>query len=274
MPITEITFAGGLPGFVAEAERPQAALLIVHGLAEYALRYASLAEELTGRGITCFAFDQRGHGDAVGPRTHISSFQNYIEDLLRIVVQQRERDPQLPLYLWGHSMGAMVVAAAAAASPRHVRGVILSSNSLEVFRRGPNPLHPVLRALARVVPRVRIPLGLAGEKISSDVTVQRAYVSDPRIPHTASLRLLVEFAAACEGIRTSAADIRVPCLVLHGELDAIAPVAGAQLLFAALGSADKKLVIFPGQRHEVHNESAPVRAQFIATLSEWMLART
>jgi alpha-beta hydrolase superfamily lysophospholipase len=273
MPITESNFAAGVPGFLAAAERPQAALLIVHGLAEHAQRYATLASVLAGRGISCFAFDQRGHGATSGPRTHVSRFQDYVEDLQRIATEVQQRDVRLPLYLWGHSMGAMVVAAAAAAGTLPIRGVVLSSNSLEVFRRGPNPLHPVFRGLAQVLPRVRVPLGLKPENISSDVTVQRAYANDPRIPHTASLRLIVEFAAACELIRTSARQIRVPCLVLHGELDAIAPAAGAQQLFDAVGSSDKELVIFAGQRHEVHNESPPVRARFIDTIGEWLLMR-
>jgi len=271
MPITAVNFAAGLPGFTAAAQRPQAALLIVHGLAEYADRYAALALELAGRGISCFAFDQRGHGGAAGPRTHIARFQHYVADLQRVVAQVRERDPKLPLYLWGHSMGAIVVAAAAATLP--IQGAIISSNSLEVFRRGLNPLHPVLRLLAHVVPRVRVPLGLDASKISSDEAVQRAYGSDPRIARSASLRLIVEFAAACELIRTSAGQIRLPCLVLHGELDAIAPAAGAQQLFDALGSTDKQLIIFSGQRHEVHNERSPVRARFVDTISEWVLAR-
>jgi alpha-beta hydrolase superfamily lysophospholipase len=121
---------------------------------------------------------------------------------------------------------------------------------------------------------VRVPLGLNTDKISSDPAVQRAYGSDPRIPRTASLRLIVEFAAACEQVRTRAAGIQLPCLVLHGELDGIAPAAGAHHLFAALGSTDKQLQIFPGQRHEVHNEIAAVRARFLETVADWILQRT
>jgi alpha-beta hydrolase superfamily lysophospholipase len=280
MLITEINFAAinlaaGVPGFMAVAERPQAALLIVHGLAEYAGRYAALASELAGRGISCFAYDQRGHGAAPGPRTHVARFDHYVEDLLRVATQVRERDQTLPLYLWGHSMGAIVVAAAAAAAATlPVRGAILTSNSLEVFRyRSPNPLHPWLRSLARVAPRLRVPLGLDPRKISSDIAVQQAYGTDPRIPRTASLRLIVEFANACELLRTSARQIRMPCLVLHGEYDAIAPVSGAKQLFDALGSRDKQLNIFAGQLHEVHNESDPVRSRFIDTLVQWVLTR-
>jgi alpha-beta hydrolase superfamily lysophospholipase len=171
-------------------------------------------------------------------------------------------------------MGAMVVAAAAAAAGSlPVRGVVLSSSSLEVFRSGPDPLHPVSRGLVRLMPRLRIPLWLDARKISSDESVQQAYANDRRIARTTSLRLIVEYATVCELLRTQARQILVPCLVLHGELDAIAPAQGAQLLFDALPISDKQLVVFPGQRHEVHNERAPARARFIETLAQWLLAR-
>lgn len=271
MAITELTFQPRLPGFAALAQQPRAALLIVHGLAEYAGRYRVLAEDLASRGISCFAFDQRGHGATSGPRTHVARFQHFIDDLHGVVAEVQARDPRLPLYVWGHSMGAMVVAAAAPSL--RVRGAIISSNSLEVFRRSPNPLGLPFRLLSCVAPRMRVPLGLDPRKISSDEAVQRAYGSDPLIPHTASLRLIVEFAAACERIRTSAREVRMPCLVLHGELDAIAPAAAAQQLFDALGAQDKQLVLFEGQRHELHNERSPVRARFIDTIEQWILQR-
>jgi alpha-beta hydrolase superfamily lysophospholipase len=265
--VTATHFAG-LPGFEVRAVAPHTALLIVHGLAEYADRYRSHALDLAERGISTYAFDQRGHGAVPGPRTHVEHFQQFVDDLQRLVVEVQAREPSLPLYVWGHSMGSMVLAAAARALP--IRGAIFSSCSLEVFRDGPNPLHPVFRFLARIVPRVRVPLFLDASKISSDPEVQRAYGNDPRIPGTASLRLVVEFAAACEQVRAAAPSLQLPCLVLHGELDAIAPVTGGQQFFDALGSTDKQLEIFAGQRHEVHNESSPARQRFLDTLATWI----
>ena len=270
MSATTSKFAG-LPGFEMRAAAPRAALLIVHGLAEHADRYRPHALELAVRGISTFAFDQRGHGATPGSRTHIGHFQQFGDDLGHIVHELHAREPSLPLFIWGHSMGSMVLATVAQALP--IRGAIFSSCSLEVFRDGPNPLHPVFRCLSRLVPRVRVPLFLDATKISSDPSVQQAYAKDPRIPGTASLRLVVEFAKACEQVRAMTPSIQLPCLVLHGELDAIAPVLGGQQFFDALGSNDKQLEIFAGQRHEVHNEAAPMRERFLDTLATWALQR-
>ena len=263
----------GTSGFQCLATRPRAELLIVHGLAEYADRYRELAGTLADRGISCFAYDQRGHGSRPGTRTHVERFDDFVDDLNLEAESLRRRSPGLPLFVWGHSMGSIVAIGAVLTARHRWRGAITSSNSLEVFRRGPNPLNPLFRLAARVLPRIRVPLGLDARKISTDEAVQRAYADDPLIPSTASLRLIVEFAAACERCRGKASQLTLPWLVVHGEADAIAPVQGSRVLFDALQSQDKQLVIYPGLRHEVQNERPAERAKFIDLLSGWILQR-
>ena len=262
-----------LAGFACVAQQPRAALLIVHGLAEYAARYRDLAETLAGRGISCFAYDQRGHGTRPGTRTHVDRFEDFVDDLNLEAESLARRSPGLTLFVWGHSMGSIVAIGAVLTARHRWRGAITSSNSLEVFRRGPNPLNPLFRLAARVLPRVRVPLGLDARKISTDEAVQRAYADDPLIPPTASLRLIVEFAAACEHCRKGASQLTLPWLIVHGEADAIAPALGSRVLFDALQSQDKQLVIYPGLRHEVQNERPAERAKFIDLLSGWILQR-
>lgn len=264
----------GTSGFECLATQPRAELLIVHGLAEYAERYREIATSLAARGISCFAYDQRGHGSRPGTRTHVDRFEDFVDDLNLAAESLRRRSPALPLFVWGHSMGSIVTICAVLTARHRWRGAITTSNSLEVFRRGPNPLNPLFRLASRIAPRARIPLGLDSRKISTDEAVQRAYGSDPLIPPTASLRLIVEFAAACARCRDDAAQLTLPWLVVHGEADPIAPVQGSRVLFEALQSQDKQLVIYPGLRHEVHNERPAERAKFIDLISDWILTRS
>jgi alpha-beta hydrolase superfamily lysophospholipase len=261
------------PGFACLATDARASLVIVHGLAEYADRYLDIARILSERGISCFAYDQIGHGDRGGVRTHVDRFDAFVADLEVVTQAVREHRPDAPIFLWGHSLGAIVATLGALNASRAYAGVATTSNSLEVFRRSPNPLNPLFRTASSMAPRLRIPLGLDARKISSDESVQRAYANDSRIPKTASLRLIVEFAQACERCREGAARLTSPWLVVHGEADAIAPFHGSQVLFDRLGSMDKKLVIYPGLRHEVHNEQPAARAAFLNLLAEWVLAR-
>ncbi|HVF18024.1 MAG TPA: lysophospholipase, partial [Steroidobacteraceae bacterium] len=259
-----------LPPFDVEAipAHPKAALLIVHGLAEYAARYQSIGDEFASHGIATFALDQIGHGTEAKVRTHIESFDLFVDAASDACSTIIAKHPTLPVFVWGHSMGAIVALQLIARAASPVAGLIVSSNSLEVFKRTLNPLNPFFRFASRIAPRVRIPLGLDAAKISHNEAIQRAYKNDPLIPTTASLRLIVEFAKACELARSNAQKIITPTLIVHGERDEIAPATGSQLLFEQLGSADKTLKVYPGLRHEVQNESNADREKFVELLTQ------
>jgi acylglycerol lipase len=85
------------------------------------------------------------------------------------------------------------------------------------------------------------------------------------------LRLIVEFAAACERARSRAGEMKLPWLVVHGEQDRIAPAEGSRAFFALLGAADKQLVLYPQARHEVHNEVEPDRGALLGLIARWIL---
>ena len=69
---------------------------------------ATLAATLADRGISCFAYDQRGHGSRPGERTHVERFEDFVDDLNLASESLRRQSPDLPLFVWGHSMGSIV----------------------------------------------------------------------------------------------------------------------------------------------------------------------
>jgi alpha-beta hydrolase superfamily lysophospholipase len=66
-------------------------------------------------------------------------------------------------------------------------------------------------------------------------------------------------------------ELRIPLLLQHGSLDALADPAGTRLLVTTAGSADKTVRWYDGLWHEIYNE--PERAQPLADLREWLAAR-
>lgn len=259
---------------VAElASTPKATLLILHGLAEHAGRYRTIARTFASRGISTFAFDQHGHGGRC-PKTHVDRFDRFVDEAAAALAQIDAEHSNLPRFVWGHSMGSMVAVLLAARAGEQLAGLVITSNSLDVFtHRRLHPLRAPFRSLARIAPRTPIPLTLDPAQISHDDAVQRAYTRDPLISRTASLQLLIEFALVCKRAEVEAPSIRVPMLIAHGAADTIAPVSGAQRLHAALGASDKTLQIIPELRHELQNEREPERTRFLDSLAEWVLAR-
>jgi alpha-beta hydrolase superfamily lysophospholipase len=255
------------------AAEPRASLLVIHGLAEYALRYRAVAHELAQRGISTFGFDQCGHGSVSRPRTHVERFDLFVDDAQRMCEQICAAFPRTPLFVWGHSMGAMVALLLATRKLDALSGLIVTSSSLDVFKNKPNPLHPFFRFWSALAPRVRVPTTVDAIHISRDEAMQRAYAGDQLIPGTASLRLIVEFARANKRIEQLAGEIQLPTLIVHGGADAIAPSSGSERLHALLGTSDKELRIYPELRHELQNEQEPERSMFIDAMAAWVLAR-
>lgn len=93
----------------------RAAIVISHGFTESAEKFREMTYYYLKAGYMVFAVDHRGHGyshreNPEDPETvHIDNFDTYIEDLkifVDTVVKPQSKD--LPLYLYGHSMGGAV----------------------------------------------------------------------------------------------------------------------------------------------------------------------
>ena len=260
------------PGFEVVPRGAKAGLVIVHGIAEHSARYRHAAEALAGRNIACFVYDQRGHGQSPGTRTHVSEFTDFAADLKLFGANVRQRFPELPLFVWGHSMGSVVVLLAAG-DLAWARGFITTGCALDAMPKLDGAAGALLRMAAALAPRLRISLGIDGTALTQVVEEQRRHMDDPLVPRTASLGLLYGFARACRASRANAPKITLPWLAVHGEADKVCPISGSRALIDTLGSRDKQLVTYPNLLHEVHNEDETSRAVLFDLMSSWILER-
>jgi len=105
--------------------RPQAVLVALHGLNDYSGFFQETADDLARAGIHTLAYDQRGFG-ATPDRGRWPGEQALIGDFAAFVRDVRRRNPDLPLYVLGESMGGAVIAVALARDPAlPVDGAIL-----------------------------------------------------------------------------------------------------------------------------------------------------
>src|SRR5687767_3354704 len=65
------------------ADRPNAGLLIVHGMQSHAgwFEVSATAGEIAQAGVTVLAYDRRGSGRSGGPPGHVDSADVFLEDL-------------------------------------------------------------------------------------------------------------------------------------------------------------------------------------------------
>lgn len=256
--------------WLPEGNPSRAAVLIAHGYAEHSGRYAHVAAYLVERGYAVYALDHRGHGRSGGARAQVRDFAEFVTDLRTCFDQIRARQPDLPVFLYGHSMGSLIALLFALRWQDELAGLITTGTALRLggVRAW---LVPAARLLSQWRPNWALipPLNAAG--ISRDLTVVERYVHDPLV-YRGSMRLGMAV-ALLRASRTCAerlGELRLPYLALHGGADPLTLPEGAELVRARSGSADTTVHIFEGLYHEVHNE--PERQQVLSCLVDWLNA--
>ncbi len=85
---------------------------IIHGMCEYAARYAPFAEFLAGHGFLVCAEDHLGHGQSVKDKTMLGYFNKerstdtVIEDIRALHLNVENLAGDKPYFVMGHSMGS------------------------------------------------------------------------------------------------------------------------------------------------------------------------
>ena len=96
-------------------EKQRAIVIMVHGMCEHKERYMPFCEYLSSEGYICAVYDQRGHGEDAYNSGNLGYYNGlgsneYLlaDDLQAVVTYMKQTYPNLPVYLFGHSMGSLV----------------------------------------------------------------------------------------------------------------------------------------------------------------------
>lgn len=281
-------------------EQPRAVLRMVHGMAEHKERYLPLMEYLAGRGYACVMHDNRGHGGSVRAPEDLGYMYKgggraFVEDAYAVTERIRADWPGLPVFLFGHSMGSLIVRTYLQRHDDAIDGLIVCGSpsaepmaglgrflcrTIGFFRGG--------RHVSKLMTRMTtgpFSKGLGPEEspnawICSDPAVVAAYDEDP----------LCGFPFTCDGYgalidvilstyRRKGWQVKRPDLPVHfisGEGD---PCRKDDKAFAAavdgmraVGYRRVTSRLYPGMRHEIHNETGKetVWADLADTLDGWM----
>ncbi len=253
------------------APEPRAAILLIHGLAEHSGRYLHVFDAFNARGYDCFAVDYRGHGRADGRRAYIDAFSDYLDDVSAAFDLLRERRPEGPRFLLGHSQGGLICAAHALERRPTIDGLVLSGPFMGLALAVPAWKDILARVMSRLWPTLAVPTGIDPGLVSRDTEVVAAYTGDPLVFTSATARWYCEVLEGQAQTNAGASRIDVPTLVVQGMADALVDPAAAERFVGALGSADKTFKPYEGLYHEVLNE--PEREQVMADIAAWLDAR-
>lgn len=254
------------------AGEPRAAVAVLHGLAEHSGRYDHLARFLTGRGIAVHAFDGRAHGRSPGANAFIPSLDRYLEDVDHFMDMVKVASGNLPLFLFGHSMGGEIATLwSIERRPDDLAGLLLSGPAVAPG----TDISPLMIRLAPLLGRLapRLPtVKLDSEAISRDPAVVQAYDGDPLCYRGGTpARTGAELLQGIMRIQAGMEALHLPLLVMHGTADRLTNPAGSRQLHERAGTADKTLKLYEGFYHELINE--PGKEQVMNDMLAWIEAR-
>ncbi len=96
---------------VYDCKNPKAVIKFIHGMQEHQGRYVEFATFLQNNGYAVVTADMRGHGKNAPKLSHIADKNGnklLIQDELVIKEYIKERYKDVPLMLFGHSMGTII----------------------------------------------------------------------------------------------------------------------------------------------------------------------
>jgi alpha-beta hydrolase superfamily lysophospholipase len=242
-------------------------ICLVHGLGEHSGRYAHWAALLNKAGYSVLAFDLRGHGKSQGKKGHAPSFAAYMKDIHLLLGDAESRFPGLLCFLYGHSLGGVLVSNYVLREKPQLAGVIITSPGFRTALEQQKVKIVMAKIMGSLLPELSMPTGLDPNAISRDPDVINKYINDPLVHGIATAAMAKNTFNAISWAFENASEWSLPLLLMHGEKDQIAYVQGSRE-FASKVKGDCTLKIWPGLFHEIHNE--PEKEQVFEYLRQWL----
>ena len=221
-----------------DAPSPIAIIVALHGMSDYSNAFDMPASWWATKGITTYAYDQRGFGRSPNPGMWPGGAA-LRGDLTDFVDAARAKHPNTPVYALGESMGgAVVLTALAGERPPRADGIILVAPA--VWSRSDMPLNyrVALWTTAHTMPWLT--LTGKGLKIwpSDNIEMLRKLARDPLFQHETRADAVYGLVDLMDEARHAPEHLAnpPPILFLYGAKDQIIPKEPTEAVITALGN--------------------------------------
>lgn len=268
---------------VPDAE-PRAIVQIIHGIAEYIDRYDEFMSFLADNGIIAVGIDHLGHGKSIESEEQTGFFAydngwDYAvrdEEVLRLAMH--ENYPELPIIVFGHSMGSFMARTLLIRYPDAFNAAIISGTgnqgaalvngglfmgNLVTGLKGAHHYSKFLNNLAfgsynKIYENPKTEY----DWLSRDEANVQKYIDDPLCGFIPSCSLFRDMMTGVKFITNkknlTAMNKDMPVYFMSGDMDPVGEcgkgVQKAYNNFLEAGMKDVSIKLYPGGRHEMLNE--------------------
>ncbi|MCL1594572.1 MAG: lysophospholipase [Actinomycetia bacterium] len=246
-------------------DTPRYDLLLVHGLGEHSGRWSHVGAFFNKHGANVHTYDLRGHGKSPGDRGYIAEFDEYYSDISEMAYATAAATGR-PWVLYGHSLGGLQCAGFLINDYEpHPNIAVLSAPAMAATRGIDSVLKMASSVLGTITPKIRVPSNITGAMLSRDASVGEAYFADDLVETKATPKFAKVMFAEQAKLADSNGTLSIQTLVIHGADDELVqPSASAAL--AGSDAVERK--VYPGLRHEMHNE--PEADQVLGDIADWI----
>lgn len=266
-----------------EVQAPKAVIQIIHGMVEHSGRYDEFAKYLNKNGYIVYADDHRGHGETASQYDEYgylgeNGFNAIVEDERIITSIIKKENPNIPVYILGHSFGSFISQHYITKYSDYIDGIIFSGSCK---REGIDlklgciilKLQKLLfneKKEAKLINKVAF-LGFnkkfencktKSDWLSRDTAIVNKYIDDKHCSFIPTINFYSNFFKSLislydkEALKNIRKDLRI--LIISGDKDPVGNygkgVENLYNLYNSLEIKDVKLKLYKEGRHEMLNE--------------------
>jgi len=231
------------------SSRPKAVLLLIHGLCGQSTRWEVLADFFQKNNVSSYAIDLKGFGETKGAAGHIDSFDRYLTDIRCLGGIIHAENQQIPTFLLGESMGALIAFLTAARAPDLFNGLICISPAFKSKLKFTVLNYLKIFLLLIYIPKKQFRVPFDSQMFTRDTVRQENIEADYREHRLVSSKLLFNILLAqkqCEILKNK---LKTPVLFLLAEQDLMVDTKTSENFFNKLPIPDKGIIIYPGMYH-------------------------
>lgn len=236
-----------------EIKNPKGIICTIHGLGEHINRYEHVAAFFNKNGYALYGNDHYGHGKSGGAKGHTPNYESLLVEVDTLIKKAKSDYPNVPIYLYGHSMGGNIALNYLFLRNPKIAGVIATGPAVTLPENPPAALLFVGKIMRKIYPKFVQPNGLKLEFLSKDQKVIDTYVADELVHDKVTSELGLALLERGNWLIESPRKTDIPLLLMHGAEDGITSPSGTVEL-SKMTEGDVTLKLWKNMYHEIHNE--------------------
>lgn len=272
-------------------------MVLSHGMAEHIQRYETFALACNAAGIAVYGANHRGHGEDAQLLGHYADNDGWLKVIsdLDLIIEDVAQRHDVPLVLFGHSMGSFIAQQYAISHGDKLNGLILSGSNYQ------NPIMYKLASLVSKIEKMRIgarspsrfldfvsfgafnskfkPTRTASDWLSRDPVQVDKYLNDAYCGFACSPQFWQDFMSGLINIsqKSEIAKIpnQLPIYIFSGDKDPVGlqgkGVLALEQHITNNGCDNVLCKLYPEGRHEMLNESNAI--EVFKDVTDWITAK-